>query len=104
MVKIHMNGYSFDGPFELGIHELPAEAGVCLVCTESGYGIKVMSIEDTTNIKNCIAKNKRMQCWKRVAEKDMIDIYIALIKDKDERAKAAAAVRNGRRYKMECEE
>jgi len=101
--KINMNGYWFEGPYELD-DELPAEPGVCLVCTESGYGIKVMSIEDSTNIRDCIKKNKRRDCWKRTAEKDFIDIYIALIKTKEERAKAADTVRSRRKYKLECEE
>jgi len=102
--KINMNGFFFEGPYELDKDELPAEAGVCLVCTESGYGIKVMSIEDTTNIRDCIKKNKRRECWKCVAEKEFIDIYIALIKSKEDRAKAAERVRTGRKYKLACEE
>jgi len=101
--KINMNGYWFEGPYELD-DDLPADAGVCLVCTESGYGIKVMSIEDSSNIRDCIKKNKRRECWERTAEKDFIDIYIALIKTKEERAKAADAVRSRRKYKLACEE
>ncbi|MDR0334311.1 MAG: hypothetical protein LBH69_00270 [Methanomassiliicoccaceae archaeon] len=101
--KINMNGYFFEGPYELD-DELPAEAGVCLVCTESGYGIKVMSIEDTTDISDCIAKNKRRDCWKRTAEKDFVDIYFALMPKKEDRAKAASTVRDRRKYKLACEE
>jgi len=101
---IQMSGHWFNGPFKYGVDELPADAGVCLVCTESGYGIKVMSIEDTTNIKDCIKKSKRRACWERVAEKDIIDIYIAVIDNKNERAKVADAVRSRRKYKLECEE
>jgi len=104
MPKVNFNGYSFDGPFKLDVHELPTDAGVCLVCTESGYGIKVMSIEDAANLKKHIANSKRRDCWKRVAEKDVVDIYVSLIENKDDRAKCAATVRNGRKYKLACEE
>jgi len=106
MPKINMNGYWFDGPFKLDIQEqdLPAAAGVCLVCTESGYGIKVMSIEDASGIRGHIAKSKRRECWKRIAEKDVIDIYVTLIEKKEDRAKAVKALKDGRRYKMACEE
>ena len=104
MSRVNFNGYSFDGPFKLDIHELPADAGVCLVCTESGYGIKVMSIEDAVNIKKHITGSKRKDCWKRVAEKDVVDIYVSIIDNKDDRAKCAATVRNGRKYKLACEE
>jgi len=104
MPKINMNGYSFDGPFKLDVHDLPSESGVCLVCTESGYGIKVMSIEDAENIKEHIAGNKKRDCWKRIAEKDVVDIYITLIPKKEDRAKAAKTLKDGRKYKMECHE
>jgi len=106
MGKINFNGYSFDGPFKLNINEseLPEDAGVCLVCTESGYGIKVMSIENAENLKNHIAKSKRRDCWKRIAEKDVIDIYVILMKGKEDREKCASSVRNGRKYKLVCEE
>ena len=104
MSKISMNGYSFDGPLRLDVDELPDGPGLCLVCTESGYGIKVMSIEDAENIKECINGNKRRDCWKRVAEKDVVHIYTMLMSDKEDRAKAASAVRSGRRYKLACEE
>jgi len=104
MPKINMNGYWFDGPFKLDADELPTDAGVCLVCTESGYGIKVMSIEDAANMRQHIAKSKRRDCWKRVAEKDVIDIYIAPMAGKDDRAKAVVKIREGRRYKLACEE
>jgi hypothetical protein len=104
MPKINMNGYWFDGPFKLDADELPADAGVCLVCTESGYGIKVMSIEDAANVRTHIAKSKRRDCWKRVAEKNVIDIYVAVIDNKDDRVKTAARVREGRKYKLACEE
>jgi len=104
MGKIFMNGYSFEGPFKLDVNELPAEAGVCLVCTESGYGIKVMSIENAENIKEHIAGSERRECWKRIAEKDVVDIYVLVMKNKDDRVKAASVVRNGRKYKLACEE
>jgi hypothetical protein len=106
MPKVAFNGYSFNGIFKLGINEseLPADAGVCLVCTESGYGIKVMSIEDAVNIREHIANSKRRDCWKRVAEKDVVDIYVAIIDNKDDRSKCATTVRNGRKYKLACEE
>ena len=104
MPKINMNGYWFDGPFKLDVHELPNDAGVCLVCTESGYGIKVMSIEDANNIKEHIMNSKRRDCWKRIAEKDVVDIYITLIGGKEDRAKCAGTVRSGRKYKLACEE
>jgi len=104
MQKINMNGYSFDGPFKLDVHELPQDAGVCLVCTESGYGIKVMSIEDAANINDHIKNNKRRDCWKRIAEKDVVDIYITKIEKKEDRAKAVKILREGRRYNLACEE
>ncbi|MCL2786323.1 MAG: hypothetical protein FWD81_03790 [Methanomassiliicoccaceae archaeon] len=104
MPKINMNGYSFDGPFKLDVHELPSEAGICLVCTESGYGIKVMSIEDATNIREHIAASNRRDCWKRIAEKDVVDIYLTLIAQKEDRVKAVKTLKEGRRYKMACEE
>lgn len=105
-MKVVFNGYSFNGPFKLNVNEaeLPTDAGVCLVCTESGYGTKVMSIENAENIKEHIANSKRRDCWKRIAEKDIVDIYVNLIDNKDDRAKCAATVRNGRRYKLACEE
>ena len=99
-----MNGYSFNGPFKIDTDELPAEPGVCLVCTESGYGIKVMSIEDSDNIKKCITNNKRKDCWKRIAEKDVVDIYVLIMENKEDRAKAASTVRTARKYKLACEE
>ena len=104
MPTVNFNGYKFDGPFKLDVHELPNDAGVCLVCTESGYGIKVMSIEDAADIKDHMAKSKRRECWKRVAEKGVIDIYVALIKSKEDRAECASKVRSGRKYKLACEE
>ena len=104
MPKISMNGYSFDGPFKLDADELPSDPGVCLVCTESGYGIKVMSIEDAGNIRECITNNKRRDCWKRVAEKDIVHIYTRIIDSKEDRIKTVSAVRSGRRYKLACEE
>jgi len=103
MPKINMNGYWFDGPFKLDADELPTDAGICLVCTESGYGIKVMSIEDAANMREHIAKSKRRDCWKRTAEKDVIDIYIAPMAGKEDRVKAAVKIKDGRRYKMVCE-
>jgi hypothetical protein len=104
MPKISMNGYSFDGPSRLDVDELPAGPGVCLVCTESGYGIKVMSIEDAENMKECIANNKRRDCWKRVAEKDVVHIYTKIIENKEDRAKATLTIRSGRKYRIACEE
>jgi len=104
IMKINMNGYWFTGPYAIDSEELPSAPGVCLVCTESGYGIKVMSIEDAVNIKECIASNKRRDCWKRTAEKEFLDVYIALIDGKEERAKAATTVRERRKYKLPCEE
>jgi len=106
MGRISFNGYSFDGPFKLNVHEsdLPEGAGVCLICTESGYGIKVMSIEDADNIRKRIANSKRRDCWKRIAEKDVVDIYVLLIENKEDREKCATTVRNGRKYKLACEE
>jgi len=79
-------------------------AGVCLVCTESGYGVKVMSIEDAVNVRDHIANSSRRDCWKRVAEKNIVDVYVNLIDNKEDRAKCAATVRTGRRYKLACEE
>ena len=104
MTKINMNGCWFDGPYAIDSDDLPARAGVCLVCTESGYGIKVMSIEDAVDIKECIASNKRRDCWKRTAEKEFLDVYIALIDSREERAKVAKTVRERRKYKLPCEE
>jgi hypothetical protein len=104
MPKVNMNGYWFDGKFKLDVDELPAEPGVCLVCTESGYGIKVMSIEDAANIREHIKNSKRRDCWKRIAEKNVIDIYLTIINDIGARAKCAKTVREGRKYKLACEE
>ena len=104
MPKICMSGYTFDGPFKLDVNELPADAGVCLVCTESGYGIKVMSIENATNANDHIKNNNRRECWKRTAEKDVVDIYFIKIENKEDRIKAVKALKDGRRYKMACEE
>ena len=106
MGKVNFNGYSFDGPFKLNVNEteLPEDPGVCLVCTESGYGIKVMSIENADNMKKHIANSKRRDCWKRIAEKDVIDIYVVFMNRKEDREKCASAVRNRRKYKLVCEE
>jgi hypothetical protein len=106
MPKVSFNGYLFSGIFKPDINEsqLPTDAGVCLVCTESGYGIKVMSIEDCDNIRGHIAKSKRRDCWKRIAEKGVVDIYYLVMNGKEDRAKCAVTVRNGRKYKLMCEE
>jgi len=38
------------------------------------------------------------------AEKEVIDVYIVPMANKDDRAKAVIKIRDGRRYKMACEE
>lgn len=71
-----LEGKIFDGPLYLGTDKLPASAGIALICTEAGEGVKIMSVLWGDNLESIITENPKNDCWKKHAYHGRVDIYI----------------------------
>lgn len=71
-----LEGKIFDGPLHLGTDELPTSAGIALICTEAGEGVKIMSVLWGDNLESTITENPKNDCWKKHAYHGRVDIYI----------------------------
>ena len=81
MKKLNIDGYFFEGPYILDKDELPESAGIALMCTEAGEGIKIMSVEVSDNLAEEINNCDRKHLWIEKARKGQVDIYINLMDD-----------------------
>ncbi len=71
-----IDGYNFEGPYILGQDEIPAIAGIALMCTEAGEGVKILSVEESDNLKDYILGSDRIDLWKEHAYHGILDIYV----------------------------
>jgi hypothetical protein len=76
MKTIAVDGYKFVGPYIMDKDELPAVAGIMLISTEAGEGIKFMCIEESDDMASFIADSDRKEIWIKNAYHGQVDIYI----------------------------
>ena len=76
MKNFVIDGQTFVGPYVLGQDPIPAVPGLALVCTEAGEGVKIMSIEESSDLRAEIEDSDRVPLWKEKAWKSIVDVYI----------------------------
>ena len=102
MKKLNIDGHFFQGPYVLDQDEIPAAAGIALMCTEAGEGIKIMSVEESSDLRDAILNCDRKQLWKEKAWKGKVDIYILLM-DEPKRERIAESIADKRRDVLTCQ-
>ena len=76
MKTITVDGYRFEGPYAMDKNEVPAEAGILLISTEAGEGIKFLCIEESNDMAAFIQNSDRKDIWIQSAYHGNVDIYI----------------------------
>ena len=104
MKKMAIDGYSFEGPYVLEKDELPASAGIALMCTEAGEGVKILSVEESEDLRSHILGSDRISLWKENAYHGIVDIYIYLTDiPEDKRKKITDTIVSKRSASLVCQ-
>ena len=105
MDGITVDGYRFDGPYILNKDTVPAEAGIILVSTEAGEGIKFLCIEESNDMAAFIANSDKKDFWLKTAYHGQIDLYIMRTDCSDaERASIVDSMIHRREAYLLCQE
>lgn len=104
MKKMAIDGYSFEGPYVLEKDEIPSVAGIALMCTEAGEGVKILSVEESNNLNENIMGSDRLSLWKEKAYHGVVDIYVYATDVPEEKRKSITdSIVSKRRASLVCQ-
>ena len=103
-MAMKIEGYEFEGPFKLDVDELSSKPGIVLICTEAGEGVKILCIEQTSNMNKHVTTSPRKEIWKKNAYKSMVDVYtLEYVKSEADREKLVDKLVYKRKAHLKCQ-
>ena len=97
-----IDGYDFNGPYELGKDEVPAISGIALICSEAGEGMKILAIEYGDNLCEKITGSPNIQEWKDHAFHGTVKIFASEF-DPAKRDSIAESIISRRKSSLSCQ-
>lgn len=85
MKTIMIDGYKFEGPYQLDKDDVPSKPGIMLISTEAGEGFKIMCIEESSDMCEHIRHSDRKDVWRNAAYHSEVDVYVHETDCSDER-------------------
>lgn len=103
MKAMMIEGYKFEGPYEIEKDDIPEVSGVALIVSEAGEGTKILCVESGDNLHISLPNSPELPDWKAHSFHEIADAYILRVDDASQRQAIVDKIIYKRKASLVCQ-